>query len=121
MFSADKQQLAATFANLDTTTWRGETAYVLPISAANTTVTLTSVTDSASTMPVFGSYTGLVNDKLQLAMPMTPNARHQLNALRGWVAENGSEVSASIQYEGMTAELELNLRAAGLSNNAGRF
>jgi hypothetical protein len=120
MFSADKQSLAATFANLDTTTWRGETAYVLPVSAANTSITLSSAT-SASTMPVFGSYTGLVNDKLQLAFPMTPNARHQVNALRGWVAENGSNVLASIQYEGMNAELELNLRTAGLSHNAGRF
>ena len=120
-FMADKQGMASVFSNLDTTTWRGETAYVLPINAANMTVNFTSATDAVESVPVFGSYTGLVTDRLQLAIPMTPNARHQLNHLRGWVAENGSDVRASIQYEGVNADLELNLVPTGLANNAGRF
>ena len=120
-FMADKQAMATMFSNLDTTTWRGETAYVLPINSSNMTVTFTSATDAVETVPVFGSYTGLITEELQLAIPMTPNARHQLNHLRGWAADNGSSLNASIQYEGVNAELELNLVPTGLGNNAGRF
>ncbi len=120
-FMADKQGMAAVFSNLDTTTWRGETAYVLPMNSANMTVNFSSATDAVESVPVFGSYTGLITDELQLAIAMTPNARHQLNHLRGWVAQNGSDLTASIQYEGVTADLSLNVVPTGLANNAGRF
>jgi hypothetical protein len=121
MLSDDKQSLAGMFADLDTTTWNGGEAYLMPVSASNTSITLTSVAGVTETLPIFGSYNGFVTDKLQLAIPMTPNARHQLNHLRGWVAENGDGASLSLDYDGVTADVDVSFRAAGLANNAGRF
>jgi hypothetical protein len=118
--SADKQGIADVFANLDTTTWRGGSAYVVPVDAANTAVTLTGVAGS-ETLPIFGSYTGILNDEFQLAFPMTPNARHQINYVRGWVAQNGNVATVTMTYEGVEAEVEIGFRADGLGHNAGRF
>lgn len=121
MFAADKQALMGMFADLDTTTWRGEAAYVLPISAANTTATLTSAAGVSENIPVFGSVTGFINEKLQVAFPMTPNVRHQINYLRGWVAENGQSATLDLNYAGVSASMQVNFRADGLGHNAGRF
>jgi hypothetical protein len=118
---ADKQNLMGTFADLDTTNWRGETAYLAPMSAANTQLTLTGANGVAETAPIFGAFTGVITEELQLVVPMTPNARHQLNWARSWAAENGSSAIANLTYEGVSAEFELNMRSEGLASNAGRF
>jgi len=118
---ADKQGLMGTFADLDTTTWRGGQAYLVPMSAANTQISLTSAAGITETVPMFGAYTGLITEELQLVLPMTPNARHQLNWARSWAAENGSSAIATLNYEGVSANFELNLRSEGFANNAGRF
>ncbi|NJN64125.1 MAG: hypothetical protein HC882_04105 [Acidobacteria bacterium] len=120
-FWSDKQALMGVFADLDTTSWRGGTAYVLPINAGNTNITLTSAAGISETVPVFGAITGFVTEKLQLAFPMTPNTRHQINYLRGWVAENGQNATMTFDYAGVSANLDLTFVGDGLTHNAGRF
>ncbi|RMF75619.1 MAG: hypothetical protein D6738_03425, partial [Acidobacteria bacterium] len=118
---ADKQGLAGVFADLDTTTWRGGSAYVVPMNAGNTTVTLTSMSGQAETLPLFGNFTGFITEDLNLAIPMTPNVRHELNYVRGWIAANGNQANVSFTYEGVSTELPVTFRPEGLGNNAGRL
>ncbi len=121
LFAAEKQNLASVFADLDTTTWRGGSAYVVPVHAGNASVTLTSATGVSESAPIFGNFTGFITEELQVAIPMTPNARHELNYLRGWVAANGNTASVSVTYEGLSANVAVTFRPDGLGNNAGRF
>lgn len=121
LFGADMQGLAGVFASLDTTQLRGETAYVLPISTHDTSVTLTSAQGLTQTMPIFGTTTGLFTDDLNLIIPMTPNTRHQLTWVRQWAAENGSSARVELDYQGVSAAIDVTLRADGLAHNQGRY
>ncbi len=118
---SDQQSLASVFADLDTTTWRGGSAYVVPVHAGNTNVTLTSVAGTTESAPIFGNFTGFITEDLNIAVPMTPNARHELNYVRGWVAANGNQASVAITYEGVSTEVPVTFLPDGLGNNAGRF
>lgn len=120
LFFGRGQEMAAEFANLATTTWRGQTAYIVPVNAENTAVTLTTASTSVS-MPIYGQYNGFLNDKMQLAVPMTPNARHQLRWLAGFVAENGSRASASLNYGSLSTSIDLAFAADGINYNMNRF
>lgn len=117
---ADKQNLAAEFANLATTNWRGGVAYVVPMNASNTTITLTTGSNSTA-MPMFGQTTGFITEKLQFVLPMTANTRHQLRWLSGFVAENGNRASMTFGYGALSATFEMGFAPNGINYNLNRY
>jgi hypothetical protein len=121
LFWADKQDLFAEFANLAKVPWRGEHAYLLPLNVTNTTITLTAPDGSATLVPLFGQFTGYITEKLQLVLPVTPNARHQLRWMSGYVAEHGKRATATVGYGSVSAEIEIAFNQEGLIHNANRF
>ncbi len=116
LFRSDLQGLAGEFADLATTTWRGETAYVIPVNAANTTVALNGIA-----APVYGQFNGFVTEKLQVMVPMTPNVRHELKWLSRWIAENGDQATVTISYDSISADLNVKFAAEGIHYNADRL
>jgi hypothetical protein len=121
MFADDKQALHGVFADLDTTSWRGGSVYVVPMNNSNTTVNLTSMAGVTETAPIFGNFTGYITEDLNLMVPMTPNVKHELNWARQWAADHGNTATMSITYEDVTAEFGVTLRTEGLSHNGGRI
>ena len=120
MFWGDKQSLAAEFAALATTSWRGRTAYIVPLDSANTTVTLTA-NGRTEAVPVFGAFTAYLDDALRMMIPMTPNASNELRWLSGFVAENGRRARAAVQYNSLTAGFDIAFVPGGLETNINRF
>lgn len=118
---AHKQDLFTEFANLPTTSWRGETAYLVPISAANLGITLTGRSGLMESVPVYGAFNAMITDDLQFVVPMTPNARHQLRWLADYAAANGTVTEAVVSYGSLTASLHLALAPNGLEYNLSRF
>lgn len=116
MFSANKQAMYGEFANLSTTTWRGGTAYIVPINSGNTSVSLNN-----QSMPIYGQFNAFLTDKMQLVVPMTPNARHELRWLSGFAATQGKLANASITYGSMSANVNIALAADGINYNLNRF
>jgi len=110
------QDKAAEFANLATTTWRGGTAYVLPVNAETTSVSLNGVQ-----APIYGQFTIFMTSRDQLLVPMTPNARHELAWLNNFVAENGNQANLTLTYGSVSANLDIGLVPAGLIDNLNRF
>jgi hypothetical protein len=110
------QDKAAEFANLATTTWRGGTAYVLPINAETTSVSLNGVA-----APIYGQFTAFITGRNQTVLPMTPNARHELAWLSNFVAENGTKANVTITYGSVSANLNVAFASSGLTNNLNRF
>jgi hypothetical protein len=121
LFGGQKQNLAAEFAALATTSWRGGTAYIVPMSAANMSITMFSRSGSSAQMPIFGQYTAFLNDKLQMAVPVTPNARHELRWAQNWVNENGAQFTATVTYGSLTSALNGSIKKDGLTYNQSRF
>lgn len=121
LFMAHKQDLFTEFANLPTTSWRGETAYLVPISAANTAITLTGHRGLTESVPVYGSFSAVVTENLQLVVPMTPNARHQLRWLADYAAANGTVSDMAVTYGSLSASIQLALVPNGLEYNLSRF
>jgi hypothetical protein len=104
------------FANLATTTWRGEVAYLLPINAETTSITLNGVT-----APIYGQFTTFVTNGLDLVIPATPNLRHELRWLADYVAENGNEATVTLTYGSVSANLQMAFAPAGITHNLNRF
>ncbi len=121
LFNGQKQALMGEFANLATTTWRGGNAYIVPMSADNFSITLFARSGASGSLPIFGQYTAFLNERLQMAIPVTPNARHELRWLQNWVSQNGSRFNATVSYGSLTATVDASALISGLNNNLNRF
>lgn len=115
IFAADKQDMAAEFANLATTTWRGGTAYVVPMTADNTSITLNN-----TSLPIYGQLTSFVTEKLRLVVPMTPNTRYELSWL-GAFAANNKVANLTFQYNSLEASFRIGLVPEGFNYNVNRY
>jgi hypothetical protein len=113
---ADKQSLMGEFAALATTTWRGKVAYLLPINADTTSISLNGVN-----APLYGQLTTFVTDDLNLVVPATPNVRHELRWLADYVAQNGNRANVTLTYGSISANIEMAFAAAGINYNLNRF
>jgi hypothetical protein len=121
LFDKNSQDLAAEFANLAVTTFRGEEAYVVPFSAATTSVTLTAQNGVTTTMPILGQVNGIITHDLNLVVPMVPNVRHNMQWLSNFVAQNGDRVGLAIQYGSLSGDADVRIAEEGVNYNLGRF
>jgi hypothetical protein len=121
LFEKNSQEMAAEFANLATTSFRGEEAYVVPFSAANTSVTLTGQNGVTTSMPVLGQVDSVLTNELQLVVPMVPNLRHNLQWLNNFVSQNGDNVGLSVQYGSLQGGINARISEAGVNYNLSRF
>lgn len=115
------QNCAAEFAHLLTTTWRGEPAFVVPIHEGNTTLVLTAPDGLSSEVPLFGAVNAVLNNRLNMVVPMTPNTRHELSWLREWVATNGNRANVQVTFGALTMEFKLGFRKDGIDYNLQRY
>ncbi|MDQ7005938.1 MAG: hypothetical protein Q9Q40_01760 [Acidobacteriota bacterium] len=118
---ADLQNLAGEFADLPVTQFRGEAAYVIPVNAGNTNVSVTTPEGVTASVPLYGQFTGFVTEKLQVVIPMTPNMKSQLNWARNFVDQNGNLGTVEIQYGSLNGTVSLAVARDGLIHNANRF
>ncbi|MBP7148960.1 MAG: hypothetical protein KBD01_15625 [Acidobacteria bacterium] len=113
----DRQAFMGEFANLATTTFRGEPAYVLGLNAGNASFTF----NGTDTAPIFGQYNMLVTNNMSLVVPMTPNMKHFLRWTQDWVSQNGARANVTINYGAVTGDFSVQFAPAGIANNLNRF
>jgi hypothetical protein len=121
LFEKNSQDMAAEFANLATTMFRGEEAYVVPFSAATTSVSFTAENGVTTSMPILGQVEGILNNDLNLIVPMVPNTRHNLQWLSNFVAQNGTRVGVDVQYGSLAGQMDARIAEDGLHYNLGRY
>jgi len=112
----DRQQFAAEFAALPRTTFRGQTAYVLSFNSGNTSVSLND-----TSMPIFGAFNAVMTNDLNIALPMTPNMRHELRWLQNYIAEYGPKATLGVTYGSVTTDFNVSFAAPGIAYNLDRF
>lgn len=111
------QAFAAEFANLPTTMFRGEPAYVLSMNAANTSLVFNGV-DSA---PLYGQMNAVITPDLEVAVPMTPNTRHLMGWVSNWIGQNGPNATLSVTYGAVNTEFNVRFAGDGIAYNLSRF
>jgi hypothetical protein len=121
LFEKNSQDMAAEFANLSTTSFRGEEAYVVPFSAANTDITLSAQNDVTTSMPVLGQIDAVLTNDLQLVVPMVPNLRHNMQWLSNFVSQNGDRANLTVQYGSLSGNIDLRFAEEGINYNLSRF
>jgi hypothetical protein len=122
MFSANMQNLAEVFSQMDQIQFRGERAYLSAINADNTTISFWAAGNGVTAqMPILGSTPVVVTSKLQTMIPVLPQMRYSLTWLKDFSAQNGSRVTATINHSSMSASVSAAIVSAGLAHNIGRF
>ncbi|HHN74857.1 MAG TPA: hypothetical protein ENK10_06460 [Acidobacteria bacterium] len=116
-----QQDVAAEFADLAVTQWRGESAYVLPVDTSNTTVVLTTPGGSTYTLPIYGHYDAVVTEQVDLITFARPNVKAQLQWLLNWVEKNGRRATINIEYGSVQASVEVAFEPDALRYNLTRF
>lgn len=118
---SDFQSLAAEFADLPTTSFRGERAYIVPVNAANTSIVLTDKDGISTAMPLYGQFTGFLDSELRTVIPMNPNMKLQLGWLANYARRSGKVQSAEITYGSLSGSVDIGLLADHLAYNQSRF
>ncbi len=106
---ADKQGLAYEFGQLERATFRGEEYYHLPIDNSIASFALTGADGSQTVMPVFGRFNGYIDEKLRLALPVTPNAKFQLRWLDSYVQAHGNDIDMNVTYGALTSSFRVSV------------
>jgi len=101
---ADRQGAAYEFSLLDKVNFRGQSVYHIPVNS-----TVASFTVNGSEMPIYGQFNLYMNDRLQVAFPVTPNARYQLNAIDRVVQRDGHFLDVNMTYGSLNANFKVNV------------
>ena len=101
---ADRQGTAYEFSLLDRVNFRGKSVYHLPIDS-----TVASFTVNGADMPIYGRFNMYLNDRFQVAFPVTPNARYQLNAIDRVVQRDGHFLDVNMTYGSLNANFKVNV------------
>ncbi|MFN7966183.1 MAG: hypothetical protein U0V87_10900 [Acidobacteriota bacterium] len=113
---AGNQDLAAEFANLATTTWRGGTAYIVPCNANTMSITL-----DGTQLPIYGQVNSMLTPDLNFVSSITPNVRHSLRWLLNWTEQHGPITPATIRYGSFSMDVSIKFHEAGIRYNLSRF
>ncbi len=117
---SDRPAAALEFSRLERASFRGREWYHLPVDAGVASFTLRADADGTTgVMPVYGRFNGYLDERLRLALPVTPNAKHQLRWLQAWTAAHGDRVRLEATYGSLTASFHL--RIVNLDRTAARL
>lgn len=109
---AHNQNWADIFANLPTTTWRGEPAYIFSLNAGTMNITLNSDID----VPMLGSSQAFLNNDMQLVMPIGGPQIAMLKYFRGVMQSQGNTMEAVITYNGVeTTPFQIHALEGGIN------
>jgi hypothetical protein len=103
------QDLAAEFSLLKETTFRGREVYALPIDTSVARFTLVGTDGYESVMPIYGSYTGYLDQDLQLAFEVTPNVEYQRSWLVKFTDAHGDALRVNVLYGSLSADYRIRL------------
>jgi len=101
---SDRQGAAYEFSLLDKVNFRGQSVYHIPVDS-----TVASFTVNGAEMPIYGRFNMYMNDKLQVAFPVTPNARYQLNAIDRVIQRDGHFLDVNMTYGSLNANFKVNV------------
>jgi hypothetical protein len=101
---SDRQGAAYEFSLLDKVNFRGQSVYHIPVDS-----TVASFTVNGSEMPIYGRFNMYMNDRFQVAFPVTPNARYQLNAIDRVVQRDGHFLDVNMTYGSLSANFKVNV------------
>jgi hypothetical protein len=101
---ADRQGAAYEFSLLEKVNFRGQSVYHIPVDS-----TVATFTVNGADMPVYGRFNMYMNDKLQVAFPVTPNARYQLNAIDRVIQRDGHFLDVNMTYGSLNANFKVNV------------
>ena len=101
---ADEQGAMYEFSQLEKVNFRGKSWYHVPL---DSTVAAFSV--NGSDMPIYGRFNMYMNDKFQVAFPVTPNARYQLNAIDRVVQRDGHSLDIDMTYGSLNARFSVHV------------
>lgn len=110
------QQLATEFARLATTTWRGDLAYIVPISADTTSIRLGN-----DLVPILGQQMAFLDARLRAAIPVTPSARHTLQWVLQWTKQHDTRTTISVTYGSFSTSVRARFIPDGLAYDLTRF
>lgn len=106
---ADKQGAAYEFSNLNVVTFRGKNFYHLPIDSSVASFAVRGQDGAQQTMPIFGRFNAYVDNSFRTAVPITPNAKYQLNWLSNWVAAHGHSLDVNLTYGSLNSNFKVNV------------
>jgi hypothetical protein len=106
---ADKQGLAYEFGQLEQATFRGRDYYHLPIDNSIASFALGGADGSQTVMPIFGRFNGYLDDKLRLALPVSPNAKLQLKWLDSYVKTHGNTIDMNVTYGALSSNFKVSV------------
>jgi hypothetical protein len=99
---ADKQGAAYEFSILERTSFRGKSMYHLPVDS-----TIAAFSINGREMPIFGRFNLYVDDNLRTVIPVSSNARYQLNALDRVVKQDGHFLDVDVTYGSLIANFKV--------------
>lgn len=106
---ADKQGAAFEFGQLELVSFRGRELYYLPVDNSIASFAMTGQDGFQTTMPVFGRFSGYLDDQLRLALPMTQNAKFQLRWIDSFIKAHGNYINMDVTYGALTANFRVNV------------
>jgi hypothetical protein len=101
---ADRQGAAYEFSLLEKVNFRGQSVYHIPVDS-----TVATFTVNGADLPIYGRFNMYMNDKLQVAFPVTPNARYQLNAIDRVIQRDGHFLDVNMTYGSLNANFKVNV------------
>lgn len=116
---ADKQGAAYEFSLLEKVNFRGVQYYHVPIDSSVASFSITGANGVTSEVPIFGRFNTYLDNKLHMAVPVTPNAAYEMRWLNNWVKSNGSYIDMNGTY----GSLNFNIKASlyGVNNALGQM
>lgn len=112
----DKQALMYEFSLLERVNWHGRPYYLVPIDGLNTEVRITGEDGAVEAMPIYGIFRLYVDDRVRMAIPMTPNSKYQLRWIEGFTAGHGPTLRGQLTYGSLVADFQAKVTTtAGLA------
>lgn len=112
----DKQAAAMEFSLLERGEWRNRAVYFVPMNASNAEFQLTGADGYTFNMPIYGTYSAVLDESLRMAVEITPNMEYQIRALENFVRDHGTAVDMDVTYGSLTVNWKGDILPTGLSN-----
>ncbi len=109
---ADPQATAYEFSLLERGEFRGRAVYALPLDSSVASFVLTSFDNGVSEeLPIYGRFMAYLDEKLRLAIPVTPTMDYQRQALNRFISRHGNRLQIDLTYGALSARYEVEVQA----------